>query len=213
MDESPYLGKRLEYEVGSLDETKVPSNPFDLFNDWLSEVALSGEIEPTAMHLSTLGADGSPDGRIVLLRKVDTNSLQFFTNLKSKKARDLETNPLASATFFWAILQRQVRVQGRVERLSDSESDQYFSQRPYESQLAAHASQQSSILPDRQALEDAMESIRKNFPSDVPRPEFWGGYRLISNRFEFWQGRRSRLHDRILYTRAADRWNISRLAP
>lgn len=207
---------RMEYERDILLESNVPQNPFPLFEQWIGEAMNSGQPEPNAMHLSTVDADGMPSGRIVLLRGCDERGLTFYTNYNSDKGRHLEANPRAAATFFWPVNERQIRITGQVSRVDESESDAYFQSRPVGSRLGAWASAQSQPLPDRAALEKAMEAVSAQFPEPmpIPRPPYWGGYRLKPTAFEFWQGRRSRLHDRIKYSiDESGAWNIVRLSP
>ena len=207
---------RMEYERDILLESNVPQNPFPLFEQWIGEAMNSGQPEPNAMHLSTVDADGMPSGRIVLLRGCDERGLTFYTNYNSDKGRHLEANPRAAATFFWPENERQIRITGQVSRVDETESDAYFQSRPVGSRLGAWASAQSQPLPDRAALEKAMEAVSAQFPEPmpIPRPPYWGGYRLKPTAFEFWQGRRSRLHDRIKYSiDESGAWNIVRLSP
>ncbi|MEY4144169.1 MAG: hypothetical protein RLZZ335_21 [Bacteroidota bacterium] len=207
---------RMEYERDILLESNVPQNPFPLFEQWIGDAMNSGQPEPNAMHLSTVDADGMPSGRIVLLRGCDERGLTFYTNYNSDKGRHLEANPRAAATFFWPVNERQIRITGQVSRVDETESDAYFQSRPVGSRLGAWASAQSQPLPDRAALEKAMEAVSAQFPEPmpIPRPPYWGGYRLKPTAFEFWQGRRSRLHDRIKYSiDESGAWNIVRLSP
>jgi pyridoxamine 5'-phosphate oxidase len=165
------------------------------------------------MTVATANRLGRPSARIVLLRDWDTRGFVFFTNYESRKGAELNANPYAAALFWWGVLQRQIRIEGRVERVADDESDAYFASRPRGHRLSAWASQQSTSVADRAALMDAMEDAEARFPGDVPRPPFWGGYRIVPDRFEFWQGRPNRVHDRIAYERDGDDWLILRLAP
>jgi len=207
---------RMEYERDILIESKVPAHPLPLFDQWMAEAIESGQAEPHAMHLSTVGSDGFPAGRIVLLRGYDDRGLTFYTNYLSDKGRQLYANPRAAATFFWPLSERQIRITGLVSRVDDAECDAYFQSRPRESQLGAWASEQSRKIPNREALESCMESVRSQYPEPVmiPRPPHWGGFRLQAMDYEFWQGRRSRLHDRLKYTRdEVGSWILSRLSP
>jgi pyridoxamine 5'-phosphate oxidase len=166
------------------------------------------------MTLATATADGRPAARIVLLKGVDAGGFQFFTNTSSRKGDELAANPRAALVFFWASLERQVRIEGRVEELSRSESAAYFAMRPRESRIGAWASHQSRVIPSREWLERAFVEAAERFDNEeVPLPEHWGGYRVVPDQIEFWQGRESRLHDRILYQRAADGWKVGRLSP
>lgn len=200
--------------IGGLDEATAGGDPLALFDRWFREAERSGLLLPEAMTLSTATPDGRPSGRLVLLKSVDPTGFVFFTNYESSKARDLESNPYAALTFHWPILQRQVRVEGRVERTSDAESDAYFATRAKGSQLGAWASAQSSELRDRSELESRLAARREEFGSGViPRPTFWGGYRLAPGRIEFWQGRLNRLHDRFEFTKDGQSWSRRRLSP
>ena len=205
---------RITYEKGTLDVDSVEREPFAQFGAWL-ETALNAEgiVEPNAMTVATANRLGRPSARIVLLRDWDTRGFVFFTNYESRKGAELNANPYAAALFWWGVLQRQIRIEGRVERVADDESDAYFASRPRGHRLSAWASQQSTSVADRAALMDAMEDAEARFPGDVPRPPFWGGYRIVPDRFEFWQGRPNRVHDRIAYERDGDDWLILRLAP
>lgn len=205
---------RQNYSQSSLDESSVSADPFEQFAAWMNDVLKAEIKDPTAMTLSTVGADGSPSSRIVLLKGFDGNGFVFFTNYESKKGRDLAVNPNAVIHFFWAVLERQINVRGIVTRTSAEESDEYFNSRPFESRVGAWASNQSERIESRAILEDHVARLSKKYADgNVPRPPFWGGYRLRPERFEFWQGRPSRLHDRICYTLDGNDWKISRLSP
>ncbi len=205
---------RQNYSQSSLDEASVSADPFEQFAAWMNDVLKAEIKDPTAMTLSTVGADGSPSSRIVLLKGFDANGFVFFTNYESKKGRDFAANPNAVIHFFWAELERQINVRGSVTRTSAEESDEYFNSRPFESRVGACASNQSERIESRAILEDRVAKLSEKYADgNVPRPPFWGGYRLRPERFEFWQGRPSRLHDRICYTLDGNDWKISRLSP
>ena len=207
---------RKEYEAGSLDETTAAADPLIQFAAWYDAAVAAGVPEPEAMTLATATAASRPSARMVLLRGFDPRGFCFFTNYESRKARELAANPQAALTFHWPALERQVRIEGRVEQTTAAESDAYFHSRPSTSRIGAWSSPQSQVIPDRATLEKMVEQFRAAHPDDtaIPRPPHWGGYRLIPDRIEFWQGRPSRLHDRLLYSRSADgTWIRERLAP
>ena len=205
---------RQNYSRSELDETSVAADPFEQFAAWMNDALETGITEPTAMTLSTVAADGSPSSRIVLLKGADTEGFVFFTNYESQKGRELAANPHAVIHFFWPDLERQVNVSGPVERISVEESDEYFATRPFESRIGAWASHQSETIASRMILEERVNELSKKYAGgDVPRPPHWGGFRLTPGRFEFWQGRPSRLHDRICYHRHNGGWKITRLSP
>jgi pyridoxamine 5'-phosphate oxidase len=205
---------RKEYTLKTLDIKDINPDPFHQFNTWFDEAVDAEVLEVNAMCLSTIGLDGFPAGRIVLLKGVD-HGFQFFTNYNSSKGKEIEANSKASLTFFWAELERQVRVTGTLEKVSDKESDAYFFSRPIGSQIGAWTSPQSEKIPDRIILERKITELQEKFSNEkISRPQHWGGYRLIPHRFEFWQGRSSRLHDRICFELMEDNsWELSRLAP
>ena len=206
---------RREYTQRGLREEDLAPDPFTQFGAWFDEVAQADIREPNAMTLATATPDGRPSARMVLLKGVDARGFAFFTNYESRKGAELAANPRAALVFFWVQLERQVRVEGRVERLSAEESDAYFASRPEGSQLGAWASQQSAVLPDRGPLEARYEELRAQYEGhEVPRPPFWGGFRVVPETVEFWQGRVNRLHDRLRYRRQDDgSWVIERLSP
>lgn len=205
---------RKDYQLKQLDEKDIVNNPFSQFTTWWQEAIHSEIDEVNAMTLATATPDGIPSARIVLLKEFDEKGFEFFTNYESAKGKELALNPHAAIVFFWKELQRQVRIDGIIEKVSPIESHQYFNSRPYGSRIGAWSSPQSQPIESREILEKNVSKYTVEFPQEVPRPEHWGGYRLIPNRFEFWQGRSSRLHDRFLYILNDDQqWQISRLAP
>lgn len=206
---------RLEYSQRSLSEHEVDPNPVRQFLLWLHEAIAAGAHEPNAMTLATCTRDGIPSARIVLLKGVDQTGFAFFTNYLSHKGRELDRNPQAALVFYWPELERQVRVEGEVVRTPAEESDMYFQNRPRESQIGSAASPQSEPVPSREYLEELGQALRSRYPvGDIPRPAHWGGYRVRPKRIEFWQGRVSRVHDRVEYELDdALKWNVRRLAP
>ncbi len=205
---------RTDYILRSLDEKDVLPDPFSQFHLWISEALEAVCLEPTAMTLATSSPDGEPFARIVLLKGADEKGLYFYTNYGSDKGRQLEANPKAAAVFLWAELERQVRVKGMVAKVTPEESDKYFNSRPEDSRISASVSPQSHVVPDRKYLENLF-AIRKNALAGnvIERPDNWGGYVIKPYMFEFWQGRKSRLHDRIRYSLIEGKWKIERLAP
>ena len=203
-------GKYSEYELNKLN---IDRDPYKQFSVWMDEVLKINIIEPNAMVLSTSDENNFPSSRVVLLKEVKDGAFVFYTNYESKKGHDLTINPKASLLFFWRELGRQIRLSGTVIRISKEESENYFSSRPYESRISAWASKQSSIIPGRKFLEDKFEEIKKEYEKVVPVPSFWGGFKLSPIRFEFWQGRENRLHDRIVYIQNKDKWDMVRLSP
>jgi pyridoxamine 5'-phosphate oxidase len=204
---------RKNYTFGQLSETDVPGNPLPLFKLWFDQAVRAECPEPNSMALATADKAGNPSARIVLLKGADENGFSFFTNYESQKGKDLATRPQAALLFHWHELERQIRIQGVVERVSANESDEYFHSRPSASQIGAWASPQSSAIPNREFLEEAEKRFKAEFGDTPPRPEHWGGYRLRPTEMEFWQGRPSRLHDRIHYKLDGSTWQVSRLAP
>jgi pyridoxamine 5'-phosphate oxidase len=207
---------RKEYALAALDERHIDPNPFAQFDRWFKEAIKAELPEPNAMHLCTISPSGKPSGRIVLLKAMVDNRMIFYTNYASPKALALESNPYAALTFFWPDLERQVRIEGYVEKISQQDSADYFRLRPRESQISAWASPQSRALASRQELEELWAATEEKFAGveNIPLPPNWGGFALSPNSFEFWQGRKNRLHDRLLYTRNdANSWHIARLAP
>jgi pyridoxamine 5'-phosphate oxidase len=207
-------GLRKDYGQAVLSEDQVAADPMVQFTAWF-EQALKAEVnEPNAMTVATVGADGRPSARIVLIKHFDEGGFTWYTNYASQKGRQLSANPFAALLFFWSELERQVRIEGRVELTSPEESDKYFHSRPLNSRLSAIASHQSAPIAGRAALEQNYEAVARQYGEEPPRPQHWGGYRLIPERIEFWQGRRSRFHDRIVYTRQEDgSWTRQRLQP
>jgi pyridoxamine 5'-phosphate oxidase len=206
---------REDYTAGRLTEADLLSDPIAQFERWFEDARRAEVHEPNAMTLATVGTDGQPSARVVLLKGVDRRGLTFFTNLESRKCRELEANARAALVFWWGPLARQVRFEGTIEPVDEAEADAYFASRPRGSQIGAWASPQSSVLPSGEVLDAAVRSYNDRFAAGaVPRPEFWGGRRLVPVRVEFWQGRSDRLHDRLRYLRRADgAWHIERLAP
>ena len=205
---------RKEYTKHTLDIKDVDKNPLKTFNQWFDEALKSEVMEPNAMCLATVDKNGIPANRILLLKEVDKGFV-FYTNYQSDKGRELEANPVAAMTFFWPELERQVRIQGDVEKISEEMSTAYFQSRPKESQIGAWTSPQSTVIKNREILEQRAKEIANKYKSDkvLPKPKQWGGYRLNAFHIEFWQGRPSRLHDRIAYTLIDGEWKINRLAP
>ena len=204
---------RKNYTFGQLSETEVPPNPLSLFQVWFDQAVKAECPEPNSMTLATADTAGNPSARIVLLKGADEAGFTFFTNYESQKGKDLAARPQAALLFHWHELERQVRIKGIVERVSAAESDEYFHSRPAASRIGAWASPQSAEIPNREFLEEAEKRFAADFGDKPPRPEHWGGYRLHPTEIEFWQGRPSRLHDRIHYQLEGARWRIARLAP
>ena len=212
--EAPDLAQlRRDYELKTLDESHVDRDPMKQFGVWMVEAIHSQVPEPTAMTLATADKKGRPSGRIVLLKGVDTRGFVFFTNYSSRKGRELADNPQAALTFLWKELERQVRIEGRVEKVSPEESATYYATRPLGARIGAWASPQSEVIKDRGWLESRWDALSREYGESPSLPPHWGGYRVTPEYLEFWQGRRSRLHDRITYTRAGSAWKLARLAP
>lgn len=206
---------REDYIKDTLDESDVLKDPIRQFEKWFHEALESEVYEPTAMVLSTVDANHAPSARVVLLKDIKQDGFSFFTNYRSRKGNDMANNPRVSLLFFWNEMQRQVRVEGIVEKLSEMESDEYFLSRPRGSQIGAIASPQSQVLANREVLEDKVQELTTQYENSdtLTRPRHWGGYLVKAVRVEFWQGRASRLHDRIAYVLEDGQWNIQRLAP
>ena len=204
---------RISYERGSLDETQAANEPLRQFERWFAEAVDAGVLEPNAMTLATVGADGRPSTRIVLLKGVDAAGVVFYTNYDSRKGRELAANPQAALQFHWVELQRVVRIEGRVERTSAEESDAYYASRPVDSRIGAWASPQSEVIANRGVLVANAARTSARYGLHPPRPPQWGGFRVVPDTWEFWQGRRSRLHDRLRYRLTEGRWITERLAP
>lgn len=204
---------RQEYMHAGLSEAEAHADPFVQFERWFKD-ALAAQLPlANAMTLATVTPEGGPDARAVLLKGVDGGGFVFYTNYDSRKGRQLAAKPEACLVFLWAPLERQVRIEGRVEKVTAAESDAYFSSRPVGARLSARASAQSAVVADRKFLENALQEQKAKHGENPPRPAHWGGYRVIPSQIEFWQGRENRLHDRLLYRRRQDTWTIERLAP
>jgi pyridoxamine 5'-phosphate oxidase len=213
MDEE-VRNRRIDYQRAELDVESAGRDPFEQFRGWLdAALTTAGIAEPTAMTLATVSAGGRPAARIVLLRQWDARGFVFFTNYESRKGADLTRHPSAALVFWWGALERQIRIEGTVERVLEVESDAYFARRPRGHRLAAWASRQSAVVSSREVLERAVTEADARFPDDVSRPPFWGGYRVVPDRFEFWQGRPHRVHARIAYERTTGGWTLARLSP
>ena len=204
---------RVSYEQGELNESEVSHNPLDQFNKWLQEAIKNQVPEPNAMVLATVNKDGQPGARNVLLKSADENGFIFFSNKNSDKASDLKLNPNCTLLFSWLSQHRQVIVKGKAEEISKDESNTYFQTRPYGSRISAWVSEQSQVIKNRAELEKRVKEFMDKYPENVPMPDHWGGYLVKPESIEFWQGRPSRLHDRIRFTKKSYAWTIERIAP
>ena len=207
---------RQNYTLAGLSETDLNSDPIEQFNSWFQQALDADLLEPNAMTLATATPDGKPTARIVLLKGVSAKGFVFYTNYESQKGQQLIANPYAALVFLWNKLERQIRIEGKVEKLTAEESAEYFHSRPKASQLGAWASDQSRVIPNREVLEEKLVGLQEKYSGDatVPLPEHWGGFRVVPNRIEFWQGRPSRLHDRLVYDLQTNgSWQIKRLSP
>ena len=214
MSDQTLSGLRKDYERGEFDETMAAEAPLDQFRQWLDEAIAAKVPEPNAMTLATVGADGRPSTRVVLIKGIDSRGLVWYTNYQSRKGRELAGNPHAALQFHWVEQERVVRIEGRVEFSDPAEADAYYASRPLASRIGAWASEQSEVLPSRADLVKRTAEMGLRYGLNPPRPPHWGGYRLVPDYWEFWQGRRSRLHDRICYRTQPDgRWTRQRLSP
>ncbi|WP_276133573.1 pyridoxamine 5'-phosphate oxidase [Polluticoccus soli] len=205
---------RKDYQMAELDEATAGGDPFAFFGKWFAEAEAAQAEEVNAMVLATVDLHNKPHARIVLLKGLDEKGFVFFTNYSSAKGLEIESNPFVALVFFWTELERQVRIEGRIEKISEEESDHYFSTRPDGSKIGAWSSPQSQSIPDRSILENNYKQYADQFGNDIPRPPHWGGYRVIPHYIEFWQGRSSRMHDRIVFSEdAMGEWVKTRLAP
>lgn len=213
VDNTKLAALRHDFDRAGLRESDANADPVEQFRSWLETAISSGVKDANAMTVSTVGVDGRPSARVVLLKYFDRSGLTFFTNYTSRKGRELEHRPFAEFHFFWPDLERQISIAGRVEKASHQLSEEYFLSRPLASRIGAWASEQSSEITSRETLEERVEFFQDKFGEDVPLPDFWGGFTMKPDRFEFWQGRKSRLHDRLVYTLENGEWRIARLAP
>ncbi|MBX3281569.1 MAG: pyridoxamine 5'-phosphate oxidase [Acidobacteria bacterium] len=214
IDNKELAALRHDFDRTGLSESDVDADPVEQFRTWLDAAIKAGVKDANAMTVSTVGEDGRPSARVVLLKYFDAAGFTFFTNYDSRKGRELQHNSFAEFHFFWADLERQISIAGRVEKAPRALSEEYFLSRPLASRIGAWASQQSAEIASRRTLEERVEFYQDKFGNDVPLPDFWGGFTMKPDRFEFWQGRQSRLHDRLVYTLdAVGEWRIARLAP
>ena len=203
---------RTDYQKSELNVKDLTVEPITLFQQWLSQ-AITYSNDANAFVLSTVNSNSVPSSRVLLLRDATEKGFSFFTNYSSRKSQEIEVNPNVCMNFFWPEMERQVRINGSISRLSEQKSDDYFNSRPYESRIGAWCSPQSQVIESREVLENKIQELKKKYPNEVPRPENWGGYTIVPNEIEFWQGRASRLHDRFLYNKEGENWTINRLAP
>lgn len=208
-------GLRLDYTRGGLSESELAADPIEQFKLWFSVALGAGLLEPNAMTLATATTDGRPSARVVLLKGFDARGFVFYSNYRSRKGEELEANPMAALVFFWPELERQIRIEGHVEQVTAAESDAYFTARPAGSRIGAWASEQSHVIESREVVERRAVDLAAQFGGgDIPRPAYWGGYRVVPQTVEFWQGRPSRLHDRLRYRRDPTKgWIVERLSP
>ncbi|MEH6577974.1 MAG: pyridoxamine 5'-phosphate oxidase [Amphritea sp.] len=213
-DQGNYKALRREYVAPPLHRNDLNANPIKQFADWMQTASEYSPDDATSMTLATASKTGMPSARIVLLKHFDEQGFAWYTDYRSRKGQELAENPQAELMFYWYGLERQVRIQGQVEKLSAEQGAKYFNERPVGSRLSAAASHQSAVVDSRETLEKAVQQLQQSYPQgDIPYPEFWGGYRLIPTRIEFWQGRESRLHDRFTYVLENGQWQIDRLSP
>ena len=206
--------QRVDYKQGSLELDEVHSDALEQFKTWYEAYESMDPKDPNAFILATAGADGRSHARVLLLKGIDKGGFEFYTNYESDKGREMQENPNVSMCFFWPEMERQIRIEGKVSKLTEAESTQYFNSRPHGSQVGAWVSPQSQVIESRDFLEQRVEEYGRKYQQEVPKPPHWGGYRLMPERIEFWQGRASRLHDRVLYTKKEKEiWRIERLAP
>lgn len=213
MDDKEIQNLRRQYSKSTLSVSSVSKDPFKQFEKWFRDVLNSGFLEPNAMTLATASRTGKPSARVVLLKGIHDSGFVFYTNYKSKKGKDIEENPYGCLLFYWDKLERQIRIEGKIEKVSQKESEEYFNTRPYKSRVGAWASKQSSVIESRSVIIKEFLKYMMKFKTHVPLPDVWGGYRLLPDTFEFWQGRPNRLHDRVRYLKSKTGWKIERLAP